>query len=254
MLRPPRFPDLGMPRADKPPFGGGIVGSAVLHVLLIVLIIWSGGRSQEFFRAAGGPGPEGGGGGGGGSRVTYMELPPLVTASPPAREQPSRQRSVEVPIPRPELKDIPKEKLQVRITPPTGPVVAAVRPGRGAGSGGGEGAGTGSGGGVGTGRGTGIGSGRGPGTGGEGGVGFPPQSRQMLLPPDAPASIKGHEFRVRFWIDEQGRVTRIEVEPRIEDAGYRKKFRERMLQFRFYPARTGDGTPMAAHYDAWITP
>jgi hypothetical protein len=76
----------------------------------------------------------------------------------------------------------------------------------------------------------------------------------MLLPPDAPGSIKGTEYRVRFWINERGRVTRVEVEPRIADAGYRKKFMDKMRQFTFHPARTADGTPVAAQYDVLITP
>ena len=97
-----------------------------------------------------------------------------------------------------------------------------------------------------------MGSGEGPGSGGDGGSGFAPQSRQMLLPPDAPQSIKGREFRVRFWIDERGRVTKVEVEPRIEDADYRKKFMDKMYQYTFRPARKLDGTPVAAHYDVSI--
>jgi len=76
----------------------------------------------------------------------------------------------------------------------------------------------------------------------------------MLLPPDAPASVKGQEFKVRFWLDERGRVTRIEVDPRIPDASYRREFRERMEQFRFYPARNAAGEPIPSYYDAWITP
>jgi hypothetical protein len=76
----------------------------------------------------------------------------------------------------------------------------------------------------------------------------------MLLPPDAPESVKGREFRVRFWIDERGRVTDVEVEPRIEDASYRKKFMDKMRQFTFHPARSLDGTPVAAHYDVVIIP
>jgi hypothetical protein len=76
----------------------------------------------------------------------------------------------------------------------------------------------------------------------------------MLLPPDAPPSVKGKEFRVRFWIDERGRVTHIEVDPPIPDAEYRGEFNDRMRQFRFYPARDSEGNPIPSCYDAWITP
>ncbi|UCG86658.1 MAG: hypothetical protein JSW71_22625, partial [Gemmatimonadota bacterium] len=159
----------------------------------------------------------------------------------------------EVSIPEPRLRPISQLTTAIKFDRPTEHITAPAV-GRGAGSGGGPGSGTGSGGGVGTGQGTGVGSGTGPGSGGDGGSGFAPQSRQMLLPPDAPESIKGREFRVRFWIDERGRVTKVEVEPRIEDAGYRKKFMDKMYQFTFHPARRLDGTPVAAHYDVLITP
>jgi hypothetical protein len=253
MRHPPEPPKLRLPRSDKP-FFGGTATSVVVHSV-IVLIVFLGGRAGgDLFVAGGGPGPAGGGGGGGGSRVTYIEMPPFVAAAAPAREAPTDQRTVELPIPKPQLKEIQKDAPEVKIAQPTGPVVVAPKTGTGDGSGGGPGSGTGVGGGTGTGEGTGIGSGQGPGTGGEGGAGYGPRSRQMLLPPDAPESIKGQEFRVRFWINERGKVTKVEVEPRITDSGYRKKFMEKMSQFTFHPARLQDGTPVASHYDVLITP
>jgi len=254
MSRQPQVPELRLPRTRQSPIGGTVV-SLLFHSLVVFLIVWTGRQvaDDEFF-AAGGFGPEGGGGGGGGSRVQYIELPPYVTAAAPARSEDDQTPAIELPIPRPELRAIPQETRQIRIAIPTGPVVPAQAIGRGPGSGGGTGAGTGSGGGVGSGHGTGVGSGTGAGTGGDRGGGFAPRSRQMLLPPDAPESIKGNEFKVRFWIDERGRVTRIEVEPRIADASYRREFHDRMRQFRFYPARDAEGNPIPSYYDAWITP
>ena len=226
-----------------------------VHGLLILIIVWTGGRvSGDLFRSGGGFGPPGGGGGGGGSHINYVELPPYQSAAPAAREEPTPEPRVELPIPRPTVREIPTEQPEIRIVRPTGPVIAAQQIGRGPGSGGDRGAGTGTGGGVGTGEGTGIGSGVGPGTGGEWGDGFAPRSRQMLLPPDAPPEVKGREYRVRFWIDERGRVTDIEVDPPIPDPKYGKTFRDRMMQYRFYPARRADGTAVAAQYDVWITP
>ncbi len=229
--------------------------SLVIHGFILFLILWTGRQvAGGDFRSVGGPGPLGGGGGGGGSQVRYLELQPYVTSASPAQIETDESPAIELPIPRPELKEIPPETRQIRIARPTGPVVPAQAIGRGAGSGGGDGTGTGSGGGVGSGQGTGVGSGTGPGSGGAGGDGYAPRSRQMLLPPDAPESVKGREFKVRFYIDERGRVTRIEVEPRIPDSSYRREFRDRMRQFRFYPARDADGNPIASYYDAWITP
>lgn len=254
MSRRPQVPELRVPRTRQSPVGGTVV-SLGFHVVLVFLVVWTGRQVADGdFLAAGGFGPEGGGGGGGGSRVQYVELPPYVTSAAPARSEQDERPAVELPMPRPTLRDIPPETRQVRIVRPSDLVVPAQAIGRGAGSGGGTGAGTGSGGGVGSGQGTGVGSGVGPGTGGQGGDSFGPQSRQMLLPPDAPPSVKGQEFRVRFWINERGRVTRIEVDPRIPDASYRREFHDRMRQFRFYPARDADGNPIQSHYDAWITP
>jgi len=251
--RPPP-PTLRLPKSDDRPFIGGTAASVTVHGLLILLVAWTGGRvSGDLFRSGGGLGPAGGGGGGG-SQVTYVELPPYVTAAPAAREAPTPEREVELPIPRPSVREIPAEQPQIRIVRPTGPIVAAEYIGRAPGSGGDRGAGTGTGGGIGTGEGQGVGSGVGPGTGGEGGDGLAPRSRQMLLPPDAPSDVKGTEYRVRFWIDERGRVTDIDVDPPIRDPKYRKTFRDRMMQYRFYPARRADGTLVAAHYDVWITP
>ena len=222
----------------------------VVHGCLMLMVVLGGRASRELFIAGGGDGPAGGGGGGGGTYVDYVELPAFALAAAPAV---AAERAVEISIPEPQLRPIPQPTTTIKFAQPT-EYITAPEVGRGTGSGGGPGSGTGSGGGVGTGRGAGVGGGEGPGSGGDGGSGFAPQSRQMLLPPDAPESIKGHEFRVRFWIDEHGRVTKVEVEPRIEDASYRKKFMDKMRQFTFHPARALDGTPVAAHYDVVIIP
>ncbi len=117
--------------------------------------------------------------------------------------------------------------------------------GAGAGIGGDRGAGTGSGGGIGSGEGKGLGSGVGPGSGGDGVV-FPPTVRYTFLPPlPRPSSVQGQTYLVRFAVDPQGRVTDVEVEPRIPDRGYRKKFVDTMLRFRFKPAHLRDGTNVA---------
>jgi protein TonB len=249
MRSPPRIPNLTLPRSDRP-FYGGAATSVVVHGCLILLIVLGQRASHELFVAGGGGGPAGGGGGGGGTYVDYVELPAFRMASASAAAAPV-ERTLEVTIPEPQLRPISQASATIEFLQPTEHITAPAV-GRGAGSGGGPGSGTGSGGGIGTGRGAGVGSGEGPGSGGEGGSGFAPQSRQMLLPPEAPQSMKGREFRVRFWIDERGRVTKVEVEPRIEDADYRKKFMDKMYQYTFRPARKLDGTPVAAHYDVSI--
>jgi hypothetical protein len=42
-------------------------------------------------------------------------------------------------------------------------------------------------------------------------------------------------------------VTKVEVDPQIDNADYRKKFLEQMYQFRFTPAQTLDGQPVDGH-------
>ncbi len=75
-----------------------------------------------------------------------------------------------------------------------------------------------------------------------------------MPPPDPPVTVKGREFRVRFLIDARGRVRKVEVEPRMEDSGYRSKFIDKMRRYRFYPARSSDGKPVPGRFDIWITP
>ena len=253
MRRPIRIPTATIPRAERP-FSRGLVGSVAVHGLVILGIIWGANRAAEEFLAIGGSWPAGGGGGGGGSEVTYVALPPLVNAEAQAAVQPAVAPRVVTAIPTPQLKPIAREQPDVRLFRAAVPVEAPAQ-GRGAEVSGGPGTGIGSGGGIGAGKGTGIGSGQGPGTGGEGGDGFPARSRELLMPPpDPPVTVKGREFRVRFLIDARGRVRKVEVEPRMEDSGYRSKFFDKMRRYRFYPARSSDGKPVPGRFDIWITP
>ncbi|GBD32833.1 MAG: hypothetical protein KatS3mg081_2807 [Gemmatimonadales bacterium] len=99
----------------------------------------------------------------------------------------------------------------------------------------------------------------GMGTGGTGESGngpnlLAPRPRYTVLPPlDRPASVRGKSFRVRFWVDQFGRVTRVEVSPEIPDTEYRKKFLALMYQYSFEPARRPDGTPVAGEAVLTIT-
>jgi protein TonB len=152
-----------------------------------------------------------------------------------------------MPLPVPQVREITQHLPQVTVDLPRNirPIQYARTIGAGAGIGGGRGAGTGSGGGVGAGDGTGTGSGVGPGSGGDGVV-FPPIVRYTFLPPlPRPSSVQGQTFLVRFAVDPEGRVTDVEVEPQIPDGGYRKKFVDTMLRFRFKPAHLRDGTNVA---------
>jgi hypothetical protein len=147
-------------------------------------------------------------------------------------------------LPKPELR--PTDAAVSVAAVPT-PAVTASPPtlGPGSGTGVGAGQGSGSGGGSGTGTGSGVGSGVGPGTGGDGTVAYAPEPRAIVYPFEAPPpSVKGRVFQIRFWVDRRGRVVKVEIEPKIDDAGFRKKLLERVESWTFYPARTIDGRPV----------
>jgi protein TonB len=252
MAHRPDVPHFRPPRSTER-FGRGVVVSALLHGAAIGLFVVGVATNAEVLRNIGGPGLRGGGGGGGGSEVRYVELPQIAAASARGtvlsdeREQPL----IEITLPRPSVARMSETPTSLS---PLGRVVPATVVGQGPGTGGGVGAGSGTGGGVGTGQGGGIGSGVGPGSGGgEGGSVLPPEPKFIIVPADRPGSVRGREFEVHFWVDQQGKVTRVEVEPEIEDAAYRRKFLEQMYQFRFTPARTLDGRPVDGHIVIPIT-
>ncbi|HEX9691605.1 MAG TPA: hypothetical protein VGA22_05865 [Gemmatimonadales bacterium] len=239
-----------MPRTDRP-FTAGVGVSAILHAVLIVAVIW-GSRVAATHLSMGDPGglPGGGGGGGGGRSIQYVELPPWAAPSSGAPA---------VKAPEPEAVDEHAELVLPEVTAPEEPVLATKTlgaadyglvpvqvAGAGQGSGEGPGSGTGSGGGVGSGQGTGIGSGVGPGTGGQGGDAIAPEPRSVVYPfEDPPSSVRGQQYSIHFWVDQRGRATKVEITPRIDDAAFRRKLEERMLQWVFYPARTVEGRAVA---------
>jgi protein TonB len=231
---------------------------------LIISILWFG--QQHLTHAVGdlgvgtgiGAGLAGGGGGGGADeeQLTMIELPEPV-ASPPAPE----------PVPEP----IPEFVLAVEVTPVltepatdllaqvTAAVAATVidTAGRGGGIGTGEGPGRGSGigpgsgGGSGGGEGGGIGSGVGPGIG-RGRV-LAPSPNRILLPPSAPASVKGRTITVRLAVDAQGEVRGVELIPPTGDRSYDDKLRKTALGWKFRPARDASNRPVAVSFDVEFT-
>jgi hypothetical protein len=73
--------------------------------------------------------------------------------------------------------------------------------------------------------------------------------RHMPIPPDGiPKEARGLTFRVTFFISAQGRVERIAVDPPIRDHKYAEKFAETMMNYRFRPALSPEGTPVASTY------
>ena len=244
MRRRPRIPQARFPEPPGLSFRYFVI-SVILHAAVLAALVWAQVSEVERSPASGFPGLAGGGGGGGGPQVTYIALAPPPAAPRAALEIPAPPR--ELPLPVPEVKEITRHVPKVTQDLPKNirPIQLARTVGAGAGIGGGRGAGTGSGDGIGSGQGTGVGSGTGQGTGGDGAV-FPPTVRYTFLPPlPRPSSVQGQTFIVRFAVDPQGRVSDVEVEPRIAHGGYRKKFIETMFRFRFKPAHLRDGTSVA---------
>jgi hypothetical protein len=82
---------------------------------------------------------------------------------------------------------------------------------------------------------------------GEGGTGRAPQLRHQVIPPDnPPKALRGVDLHVTFWVDEDGRVVRVAVDPEIQDHKFAEKFTESMLSYRFRPALGPDGRAVAS--------
>jgi TonB family protein len=74
----------------------------------------------------------------------------------------------------------------------------------------------------------------------------PPELRDLAFPFDnPPKELRGASLNVTFWVRQDGRVERYEVDPAIADRDYARKFDEVIRAFRFTPARTPDGTRVA---------
>src|SRR6185436_18846979 len=124
------------------------------------------------------------------------------------------------------------------------------------------GSGGGSGGGAGPGTGPGSGPGSGPGASGPGSGGAdsgraggrPPEPRQLILPPfDYLRSMKGRTIQATFFVLADGRVDNVVFAEEIPDRGYAKKLEQVLRAYRFRPARSADGAPIAGHTTVSIT-
>lgn len=207
--------------------------SLVLHLLLASILLF--GRES-------GPNPGGSSGSSPGPRgavavteVRYLALKPVV-------EERLGQTSREVTAPvavSVDLADIPAMAPRLPGADGSTPGEVALRwPGSSGGAS------------VGSGGGSGLGEGD---AGGNGGVSGPRPQYTVLPPLDRPAAVRGKSFQVSFWVDREGRVTRVEVVPDIPDGEYRRKFLASMYEYRFEPARRPDGTPVAAQAVVTIT-
>jgi hypothetical protein len=233
---PPPVPAWVLPRRrERSP--RSIALSVIVHAAIIIAVVW---RTSTMLSEGGGwgPGPAGGGGGGGPAR-RFVTLPAYAAPPPPAAPTPELPAVPIVPIPTAEVLPLPD---LARIDVPQ------TQPSQAEGTTGGTGSGPGSGGGRGGGTGTGVGPGQGPGTGGDGSYILPAHPRGVILPPEC---AKG-SFRVRFWVAADGRVTDIGFQPLPREVACRRDFEARMRGYRFDPAKTLDGVPVASVFQISI--
>ena len=257
---------LNFPKGQLPPPGKiqkkGAVVSASVHLVLILIIMLGPLLAR---RAMGNPGEPGGGGGGGGGRtIQLINLPPAA-ASAPAASVAQEAVQAQVPPPEPVEDDIytlPITEVVETATDVDAQVaetesaitLESLGLGLGQGTGDGAGQGTGTGGGIGSGEGEGIGAGIGDGTGGDGGDVLAPEPRTVIYPfEEAPDDVRGVELTVHFWVNRRGRVTKVEIEPKVQDSDFRRKLLDRMKEWVFYPARTLSGSPVDGEYFMTVT-
>ena len=270
-MTPTLRPDAsGRPRPDYRPIlshrhrrrgRGAALVSLAIHGLLVALLFLPPFLAETLdlplTEGAGGRTPAGGGGGGTGGtggerivpeRITYVQMAPAPAPPPVKRETPTP--TVTTPKPSEPVKPPEPKPPQPEAAPLPAPVTPtpAAAPTAGVGGGSGNdrstGSGPGSGGGVGSGVGTGRGSGTGPGTGGGGNEIYPPTVTTMaLLPMPVPNKVRPYTMIAWFDVDERGGATLIAFNP-SKDAGYNKRIRERLAEYRFRPAVRADGTPV----------
>ena len=243
---PPRSPSVfnayALPR-ERRREGPATLLALLVHGAIALAVLWRG--AVLFQPGAGRPGAAGGGGGGGRAAPAWLALPPASTSSPPeARATPPPAVTV------PAVAAAEPVKIDVPAPLPAPPPPDSAAPtGTNAGTTGGPGAGTGSDGGRGTGSGGGVGSAVGPDSGGEGGYIFPAYPRGVILPP---ACVRG-EVRLRFWVEGDGHVSRVEVSPLLKDARCRRETYEQLRAYQFKPATNRNGQPVASVFQITYT-
>jgi hypothetical protein len=218
-----------------------MVASFLLHSVIVLLFVRHG---VQWLRGGGGEvGPRGGGGGGSSAAVSYVQLPAVSGTEPVAVLAPPALSDVSLPVPEPVELDVRLPESPLAVTPAASPAPATGDAGSG-----GPGAGPGTGGGSGAGVGPGTGNDSGPGRGGDGEYISPPYARTVLLPADC---ARGR-LTVRFWVEDDGRVARVALDPPPKNAGCRREMLDKMMGYQFLPARTRDGRAVASVYEVQL--
>ena len=215
----------------------------MLHAAILLLLVHYG--VQWITGGGDSAGPRGGGGGGDGAAARYIQLPSPAAPAPVTTPAPAPVHTAELPVPVPVKPETPPPDEPLA-PPPITPTPAS--PAAGTGTGGGPGQGPGTGGGSGAGKDGGVGNDSGPGRGGDGAYITPPYARTVLLPADC---ARGR-FTVSFWVEADGSVSRVTVEPLPKSGGCRREMQDKMLGYQFLPARTRDGRAVASVYQVQL--
>jgi hypothetical protein len=244
-MRPPAAPTFALSRPARASRPGGALASLLFHVAIILLLAYPATQFLKVRDPGDNPYSQSGGGGGGGGgsdALAYISLP--ATRPPPPVEEPfvTPVETPQVPVaPEPAPVDTVDHSTvaQVDSAAQAGDgLQGAPSPGSGGGTGGGNGPGDG----------PGTGPGSGPGNGGSGGATAPQIKQFILTPPDPPRGLKGQTITVTFSVRADGRVDHVEFQPEIQNRDYANKFRESLLGFRFVPALSAAGVPIAGEY------
>jgi hypothetical protein len=234
------LPALRLPREGRR-VGAGAVLAFAAHAAIVIALLWRG--AEYLGGGGGGAGPRGGGGGGGRPAVRFFALPAFSTPTQVDVQAPPVVSVAALTLPDPTTLNVPPVEVPKVAIQPSAPV------GTGNGNSGGPGQGPGTGGGQGTGAGPGAGADTGSGRGGEAGYILRADPRTMLVPPEC---ARGR-FSVKFWVEANGRVSRVDIDPLPKDSGCRSEFLAKMRGYQFKPARTRDGQPVASIYPVQIT-
>ncbi len=87
------------------------------------------------------------------------------------------------------------------------------------------------------------------GTGGDGGKGKGPVAKHLILPPtDPPKELRGELVEITFYILADGTVDKVGITPEIKDRKFARRLDETMRGYRFTPALSPTGIPIASIY------
>lgn len=243
----PPIPREAEERAWSRAFRVGVIASILLHAALLLYFHREPVPVSPFVAAGPDRGDvEAAAGGSGGMEIIEFRI---------AAAQPEAPATEPVPVSEPET---PPVEVPVERPPTPTPEPPRARPAESAGGsaeGRSETPGTGGDRGEVEGPGTATGTGQGAGGSAESGDGddariTPPSPRGLILPPSgAPASARGKEMKVWVFVAASGRVVAdsTRLEPPTSDAGYNRKLKRSVADWRFTPARKA-GAAVGAWY------